>query len=244
MTRIQQNKSVSQSENYNVLITLSMLYMSIMLLNAILTNRYIGTNSYFLLGGAFISPFLFILDDIIAEIYGYKMIRTVIISGFLSQTLFALISLIIVNTHYPSFFKEAHAYHYILGLSFLRIDLSSFLAYIIANLINAQILTRWKMLLKGRKFWLRSMGSSILSEGIYSLIAVFMIEIFSIPTYNLLKIILIIYFIKISCTIILTTPSSILVYYLKILTKTDVYDLPNTFTPFEHKIVYDKSIHP
>ena len=45
--------SITNPMGYKVLIVLSMLYMNIMLLNAILTNRYIGTNSFFLLGGGF-----------------------------------------------------------------------------------------------------------------------------------------------------------------------------------------------
>ena len=67
---------------YKFLLFISMFYMSVMLLNAVMTNRYIGTDSFFLLGGVFVSPFLFVLDDIIAEIFGYKITRMVILSGF------------------------------------------------------------------------------------------------------------------------------------------------------------------
>ena len=190
---------------------------------------------FFYWGGAFISPLLFILDDIIAEIYGYKIIRTVVLSGFLAQTLFSLISLLVVNAPYPTFFKEQHAYNYILGLSFLRIDLSGFVAYLTANLINSYILTQWKVLLKGRKFWLRSSGSSIFSEAIYSLIAVLMIELYSIPTYKLFKIVLVIYLIKAACTIIFSTPANLLVTYLKKITGIDVYESSKEFTPFKYK---------
>ena len=65
-----------------------------MLCNAILTNRYIGGESLFVLGGTFTSPFVFILDDIIAEIYGYKITRAVILTGFFSQTLFIIIAIL------------------------------------------------------------------------------------------------------------------------------------------------------
>ena len=208
--------------------------MTVMLLNAIVTNRYIGNDSFYLLGGVFISPFLFILDDIIAEIYGYKITRTVILSGFAAQTLFALVCQIIVIAPFPSFFKEAHSYNYILGTSLLRIDFSGFIAYLISNLVNSYILTKWKVLLKGRFFWLRSLGASTFSEALYSLIAVIMIEFNSIPFKNLIKIILVVYLIKALTSIIFAFPAQWFVNYIKKRIGIDVYDVSNKFTPFSY----------
>lgn len=228
--------SLNNPQGFRVLVILSMLYMAIMLCNAVLTNRYIGTNSFFLLGGVFISPFLFVLDDIIAEIYGYKITQTVILSGFICQTLFALVAQLVILAPYPASFTESHSYAYILGTSLLRIDLSGFIAYIIANLVNSYILTRWKILLKGRHFWLRSLGSSTFAEALYSLIAVIMIEINSIPTKNLIKIVIVVYLIKALTSIIVAFPLQLLVSYLKKKSGIDVYDFPKKFTPANYAI--------
>lgn len=76
---------IDNPNGYKVLIFISMFYMSIMLCNAILTNRYIGSDTLFVLGGTFTSPLVFILDDIIAEIYGYKITRSVILTGYLAR---------------------------------------------------------------------------------------------------------------------------------------------------------------
>jgi uncharacterized PurR-regulated membrane protein YhhQ (DUF165 family) len=214
---------IENTSGFNVLIALCMLYMSTMLLNAILTNRYIGTDSFFLLGGVFVSPFLFILDDIIAEIYGYKIVA--------AQTIFALSCQLAIMAPYPASFKEAHAYSFILGPALLRIDISGFIAYISANLVNSYIITRWKVLLKGKHFWLRSLGSSTLAEALYSLIAVLMIEINSLPMKNLIKIILIIYLVKALTSILFAFPAQILVSFIKGYIGIDVYDLPKKFTP-------------
>ncbi len=211
-----------------------MVYMSIMICTAILTNRYVGTNTLFILEGTLTSPFIFILDDIVAEIYGYKITRFMIISGYASQTLFALICQLVVIAPHPAFFKDQVSYAHILGSSLLRIDLSGFVAYIIANLANSYILTRWKVLLKGRKFWLRSFGSSTFSEALYSILAILLMEIRSVPFHNIIKIIAISYLIKASYSIVLATPAQLLVNYLKKLTNIDVYDLPKEFTPFKY----------
>lgn len=211
-----------------------MIYMSIMLCNAILTNRYIGTDALFVLGGTLTSPFVFILDDIIAEIYGYKITQSVILSGFTAQTLFVLICQFVVTAPYPSAFKEYIAYHHILGPSLLRIDISGFAAYIIANLINSYIITRWKILLKGRYFWLRSLGSSTFSEALYSFLAIVMMELQSIPMKDILKVVAISYAIKAAYSILLAFPAHLAVNAVKKMTGIDVYDFPKEFTPFKY----------
>ncbi len=223
--------SLNNPAGFKVLIIISMMYMAIMLCNAILTNRYIGTDTLFVLGGTFTSPFVFILDDIIAEVYGYRITQTVILSGFAAQTLFTIICQFVVMTPYPGFFHEQHAYYYILGPILLRIDLSGFAAYLVANLINSYILTRWKVLLKGRKFWLRSVGASTISEALYSLFAIFMMELHAISFSQIVKVVGISYSIKVIYSIVFAGPATLIVNYVKRLTGIDVYDFPKKFTP-------------
>lgn len=222
---------INHAAGYKFLVVASMIYMSIMLCNAILTNRYIGTDTFFILGGTLTSPFIFILDGIIAEIYGYKITRCVILSGFAAQTIFALICQLIILTPYPSHFTESASYANILGATLLRINVSGFIAYIIANLVNSYIITRWKILLKGKKFWLRSLCSSTFSEALYSFIAILMMELNSIPLRDVFKVVLISYLIKVAYNIIFALPASGLVNIVKNKTGVDVYDLPEKFTP-------------
>lgn len=208
--------------------------MSIMLCNAILTNRYIGSDALFVLGGTFTSPLIFILDDVITEIYGYKIARSVIITGFLAQSFFVFVCQIVLMTSSPTFFHAQDNYNYVLGSSLVRINISGFIAYITANLTNSYVLSRWKVLLKGRYFWLRSLGSSTFSEALYSFIAIIMMEIAAIPLNNILKVAAISFSIKAFYSIILAVPVSFLVNYLKKLTGMDIYDFPQKFTPFRY----------
>jgi uncharacterized integral membrane protein (TIGR00697 family) len=227
-------RSIENPHGYKVLILISMFYMSVMLCNAVLTNRYIGIDALFVLGGTFTSPLIFIFDDIITEIYGYKIARTIIITGFLAQTFFVVSCQLVLMTPHPSFFKEQGAYNYVLGLSLLRINISGFIAYIVANLTNSYVLSRWKILLKGRDFWLRSLGSSTFSEALYSFVAILMMEISSIPLHNIMQVVAISFSIKAIYSILLAAPASFLVNYLKNLTGIDIYDFPQEFTPFKY----------
>ena len=235
--------NIENPYGYKILLGISMIYMSIMLCNAVLTNRYIGSDTLFVLGGTFTSPFVFILDDIVAEIYGYKITQSLIFTGFFAQTLFVIICQLALIAPHPSFFKEQASYDYVLGASLLRINISGFIAYIMANLANSYILSRWKILLKGRYFWLRSLGSSTFSEALYSLLAILMMEIASIPLNRILQVITLSFSIKAIYSILLAGPANLLVNYLKKITNIDVYDFPKKFTPFQYSNNNEEFIH-
>jgi len=225
---------IDNPNGYKVLVLISMIYMSIMLCNAILTNRYIGNDTIFVLGGTFTSPLIFIIDDIITEIYGYKITRTMILMGYTTQILFALVCQLVLNAPHPSFFNQQSAYNSVLGFSLLWISFSGCAAYILANIANSRILSRWKVLLKGRHFCLRSLGSSLFSEALYSIIAIIMMEFAAIPFKNIIQLTAISFSIKALYSFLLALPANILVNYLKKITGIDVYDFPNKFTPFKY----------
>jgi uncharacterized integral membrane protein (TIGR00697 family) len=211
--------------DYKYLIIFSMLNMSIMLCNVIFTNRLISVGAYFVLGGTFTSPIFFLLSDIIAEIFGYKIARQVILIGFICQTLFTILCQLIIRAPYPDFWKDQSTYSLIFG-PLLWINISSFLAFIISSFINVKIITRWKVLLQGRYFWLRSLGASTISEAFYSLIAIIMMEAGTLPLSNVFNVIILSYLIKVSYAIIFGGPANMLVNYIKRTTKIDVYDDP------------------
>lgn len=228
------NAETSIAKSYTFLTLFSMCYLSIMFANAILTNRYVGYDSYFILGGTLTSPLIFMLDNIIAEIYGYKITRNLILFGYIMLSLFVLICQVIISMPFPSFFKYNSIYSHLLGSSLLRIDISGFTAYLIANLLNAYIIVRWKAIVKGRYFWLRSLGSSTFAAAIYSVIAIISMEINLIPLGSVIKIIMISFTIKVICICFMAYPSWLLVYFLKKIIGIDTYDLPQMFTPAKY----------
>jgi queuosine precursor transporter len=226
------NKVVLNVAQCQCLIFLSMLYLSLMLCNAIFTNRWISLGHDFVFGGAFVSPLLFILGDIIAEIFGYKIAKNMIWFAFICQTVFAILCETLIATPFPSTWHEEHAYVYVFG-SLLRIDISGFVAFFTSNILNILIITRWKIIVRGRLFWLRSLGSSTIAEACYSAIAILMIGFGSFSFHTMFRIILITYFIKVSYSVILAYPGNMLVNSLKQTFKIDIYDTVSHVNPFK-----------
>lgn len=228
---VPQNSNILLGCRY--LIFFVMLYMSIMICSAILTNRYIKLNGdIFVLGGTLVSPLIFILGDIVAEIFGCKVAKQMIWCGFICQLVFAIICGVVVKAPFPIFFKEYYPYSFVFG-QLLYIVTSSFFAFIISNLVNVYIITKWKILLRGRYFWLRSLGSSTIAEALYSIIAIFIMEIGLISFSSVWKLVLTSYLIKVIYSIAFAWPGNMIVNYIKNTTKIDVYDDVKKYNPFK-----------
>lgn len=225
---------INNPTGFRCLAFLSMFYLCISLFNAILTNRYVGIDSFFVLGGTLTSPLVFLIDNIIAEIYGFKITRSIIVFSLIIQTTFVILCQIVIQAPAPIFFHDNNFYSKLLGHDLVRIHLSNCVAYFFAMLINTKILTQWKVLLKGRKFWLRSLGSNTISEAIYSCIAILLMELQSIPLVQILKVLAVSYSIKLSYNIILIYPLQLIINLIRRKTGIDVYDFDHKFIPSKY----------
>lgn len=219
---------------YQYLAFLSIVYFCIMLFNAILTNCYVGSNKIFVLGGTLTSPFVFLIDNIIAEIYGFEITKNIILCSIVAQTIFVFLCQIILNLPHPDFFTNHYEFEHILGWSLVRIHASGCIAYLAAILFNTKVLTRWKVLLKGERFWLRSLGSCAISEALYSFIAILLMEIQSIPLSNILKVMALSYAIKLTYNLILVLPAQHIINRIRNKTGIDVYDFHHKFIPSKY----------
>ena len=192
----------------------SMLYVSVMLANAVLTKRLITLGDHFVFGGAFVSPFIFILGDMIAELFGYQVARWIVVAGFICQTIFALIIELMIHLNAPQGWDGAGSFIYVFG-SILRVDLSGVFAYFLAGIINIKLITQWKFMLCGKYFALRSIGASTIAEACCSGIAILLFGAGTYPFSVMLMIILFSYAIKFIFSLCFAYPASMIVSILQ-----------------------------
>lgn len=204
--------------------------MTTMLANTTLTMKWIAIGTHFVFGGAFVSPFLFILGDIIAELYGFNIAKITILFGFICQSIFATILQLTIKLHSPVVWHEQHSFNLVFG-HILRINLSGLLAYAIGCTLNAKLISQWKIILHGKHFGLRSIGASSISEACYSAIAILMIGLGSLPFNDMINVILLSYLIKLIFSVVISYPANILVIYMK--QKLDFPEVNSiTYNPF------------
>ncbi|MGM0665528.1 MAG: queuosine precursor transporter, partial [Thermodesulfobacteriota bacterium] len=114
-------------------------------------------------------PLSYIVADVLTEVYGYSQARRVIWLGFLCNLL--VVGAIWVGQVLPAapFWDGQAAYERILGYA-PRILLASFLAYLVGEFTNAYVLARMKIATQGRWLWTRTIGSTLVGQGLDSLI--------------------------------------------------------------------------
>jgi hypothetical protein len=121
--------------------------------------------------GLVIFPLSYLLGDVLTEVYGYRAARAVIWLGFGCNLL--AVGAIQAAIHLPAapFYAYDEAYSNVLGTTW-RLFLASLAAYIVGELANAIVLARMKVATDGRYLWTRTIGSTIVGEGLDSVIFV------------------------------------------------------------------------
>ena len=118
-------------------------------------------------------PVVYIIGDILTEVYGFARARQVIWTGFFCNLL-AVVAIWIAGRLTPPPFwvigvfesPEAaqQAYQAILGFT-PRLLLASFLAYLVGEFLNSIVLAKLKVRTEGRYLWLRTISSTIVGQG-------------------------------------------------------------------------------
>lgn len=113
-------------------------------------------------------PIIYIIDDVLAEIYGYQKARRVILLGFFMNLVAVICFNISIIMPVPPFFENADAYSVVFG-STLRVLIASFLSYLTGSLVNAKVMVLLKEKYKNNLF-MRCITSTFVGGGLDAVI--------------------------------------------------------------------------
>jgi uncharacterized integral membrane protein (TIGR00697 family) len=116
-----------------------------------------------------IFPISYICGDVLTEVYGYRTARQVIWLGFACNLLAVIAIRLGQVLPGAGFWDGQAAYERILGFT-PRLLFASFCAYLVGEFANAFVLARLKLLTSGRLLWVRTIGSTLVGEGLDSLV--------------------------------------------------------------------------
>jgi len=188
-------------------------------------------------GGTILFPISYIFGDIITEVYGYRASRRVIWTGFIALSLTSLLFLVLRflpgDAVWESYAGTA-AFDAILGgMSTGGIAVASLAGYWIGEFSNSIILSRLKVLMKGRALFVRTIGSSLVGELLDSLAFVFVASLTGVFGWELFVTLVVTnYLFKLSVEVILFPLTLLVVRKLKKTEKIDTYDVGIRFNPF------------
>jgi queuosine precursor transporter len=139
----------------------------------IISVKLIAVGPLILPAGVIIFPVSYILGDVLTEVYGFRYARRAIWLGFLGNLLAVVAIWLAGQLPAPSFWEGQAAYETILGFS-PRLLFASFIAYLIGEFVNSTVLAKMKVWTQGRHLWARTIGSTIIGQGLDSLVFITM----------------------------------------------------------------------
>ncbi len=184
--------------------------------------------------GILFFPISYIFGDILTEVYGFARSRRVVWAGFAAMAFASFMSWFILVLPPASGWKDQQAYQAIFGQTY-RIVIASLVAYWAGEFTNSYTLAKIKILTQGKHLWLRTIGSTLIGEGVDSLIFYPLAFLGTWENHLVLQVMVNNYFIKVAWEAAVTPITYKVVHFLKKAENEDYYDFDTNFTPFSLK---------
>lgn len=161
-------ENLTKTELYAIL---TGVFTASLIVSNIIAGKTFDFFSFTLPCGVIIFPIIYIVNDVLAEVYGYEKARKVILLGFLMNLVAVICYNITIMLPAPVFFENSDSFSAVLGSTF-RLLVASFAAYLVGSLVNAKmmvIMKRWDE----DKLFLRCIVSTLFGEGLDAIIFIF-----------------------------------------------------------------------
>ncbi len=179
-------ENLTKTELYAIL---TGVFTACLIVSNIIAGKTFDFFSFILPCGVIIFPIIYIVNDVLAEVYGYEKARNVILLGFFMNLVAVICYTITIWLPAPAFFENSQAFAIVLGSTF-RLLIASFAAYLVGSLVNARLMTylkRWDE----EKLFFRCIASTLFGEGLDAIIFIFIGFFGTMPIEALLAMIIV-----------------------------------------------------
>ena len=217
-----------------VFMIFGMLFTVCLIVANIVGQKLITVGGIDITAGLLIFPVTYIINDLIAEVWGYRKMRLIIWSGFMLNFFAVVVFRISIWAPASIDFPYQQAFKIILQNS-ERITVASFIAFLFGSFLNTYVMSKMKILQRGRHFSIRAIASTIVGEGADSL--VFFTIAFSgvISRHQLIILILTQTALKTAYEIVALPLTNYVVNRVKKQQQTNVFDNKVSYNPFKIK---------
>ena len=212
------------------------LFVTILLCSNVIGAAKVCTVWGFTFGaGVLFFPISYIFNDVLTEVYGYARARKVVWAGFGAIIFASFMSWVIVSLPPAGGWNDQRAYETVFGQT-PRIVFASLTAFFVGEFANSYVLAKMKIKTSGRHLWMRTIGSTIVGEGVDS--AVFYPAAFlGVWETNLVMTVMVSnYVIKVLWEAVVTPFTYQVVGFLKRAEQEDYYDRDTDFSPFRLRV--------
>jgi queuosine precursor transporter len=185
--------------------------------------------------GVLFFPISYIFNDVLTEVYGYARARKVVWAGFGAMIFASFMSYVVVSLPPAAGWNDQPAYEAVFGSTW-RIVAASITAFFVGEFANSFVLAKMKVATSGRFLWMRTVGSTIVGEGVDSVIF-YPLAFMGIWTSDQVVTVMINnYLFKVGWEAVITPFTYIVVNFLKKAEHEDFFDRDTNFTPFSIEV--------
>jgi hypothetical protein len=199
----------------------------------------LGAHSFSFGAGNLFFPLGYIFGDVLTEVYGYARARRVIWAGFGAMAFASIMAWVIV--HMPASPDEPFntvvqpAAEALFGNTW-RIVCGSIIAFWAGDFANSYVMAKLKLVTRGKWLWTRTIGSTLVGQGVDSLLF-YPLAFGGIWSFDtVLAVIAFNWAFKVSVEVVMTPVTYAIVNHLKRVENEDYYDTGTDFTPFSLKL--------
>jgi uncharacterized integral membrane protein (TIGR00697 family) len=218
--------------NYRYLNLVTAIFTTCLVIANIIAVKLIDIFGLIVPAAVVIFPVSYIFGDVLTEVYGYARARQVIWVGF-SCNLVAVVAIWVAGMlPAAGFWTGQAAYDQILGYTW-RLLAASFAAYLMGEFLNSLVLAKLKIATHGRWLWLRTISSTLVGEGVDSLVFISLAFLGSVPQDQMLRLIVTQWLFKSGYEVAATPLTYAMVNFLKRVENEDHFDYHTDFSPFK-----------
>lgn len=173
--------------------------------------------------GLIVFPVSYIINDCIAEVWGFRKARLIIWMGFLMNFFVVALGQIAIAIPAAPFWEGEEAFDFVFGMA-PRIAAASLTAFLVGSFINAYVMSRMKVASQGRHFSARAILSTVAGESADSLIFFPLAFGGLMPVNELMNMMVVQVVLKTAYEIVILPVTIRVVNYIKRVDESDVYD--------------------
>jgi queuosine precursor transporter len=228
------NQGSSEADNFTpkYLLPLAMVFAAMLLIANTIAVKIVQLGPFNVPAGILCFPITYIFGDVLVEVYGYARTRRVIWTGLACQVLMAGFYYLSTLLAPAVFWQGQEAWTTFFSMSPRIVD-GSLAAYAAGEFVNAIVMSKMKMRTAGRHLWMRTIGSTLIGEGVDT--AVFNVVAFLgvFASGDLLSIIVSGYLLKVGYEVVATPLTYAVVGWLKRQEGIDHFDYKlRSYNPF------------
>lgn len=211
-------------KNVSVLfMILVVFYITLVIISNIVANRLILIMGIQLTGAVMLFPLTYILGDIFTEVYGFKYNKLVIVLSFICNIIMVICFAMVLNMPYPDTFSDNEAFMTVLGTT-PRILVGSLLGFLVGSFLNSLVLSKLKVITKGKNLPARIVISTIVGEATDTAIFILVVFLGNMPNGLITTMIVWQTIVKILIEVIIMPVTYHIIKKIKKIENKDAYD--------------------